>query len=217
MERMTFHDKALSPKQLKLLKVLGPFMTKHSCYLAGGTALAVLLGHRKSTDLDWFTSGSIKRPEIFVEMLQQFLKTKNLGMKDIEMARGTIYATIDGVKISIMEFRYPLLHKPIKWSNGNSQLASPDDIACMKLSAITSRGSKRDFIDIYALLEERMTLQEMLRAYRKKFSGHDFTHVLYGLSYFEDAERQKMPRMLWDVNWKKIRDRIIVAIQEITQ
>jgi hypothetical protein len=212
VERLTFHENALSRKQLDLLKVLGPFMTEHHCYLAGGTALAIILGHRKSVDLDWFTSETIIRPMTIANALQQFLKAKGMEIKGIETARGTIYATVNGIRLSLMEFRYPMLHRPVKWHAGNCMLASIDDIGCMKLSAITGRGSKKDFVDIYALLEVHATLQKMFRAYRKKFSGHDITHVLYGLSYFGDAERQQMPRMLWNVNWETIKDRIVSAV-----
>lgn len=80
-----------------------------------------------------------------------------------------------------------------------------DDLACMKLSAVAQRGSKKDFIDVYAIGLRHAALDRMLQLYREKFSIQDIAHVLYGLSYFDDADRERTPRMLWDVDWRFVK------------
>jgi len=92
-------------------------------------------------------------------------------------------------------------------------LASLDDLACMKLSAVAQRGSKKDFIDIYALLKKHRSLKQLLRLYQKKFNGADIAPVLYGLNYFDDAEKQRMPRMVWSVTWEEIKKTILGAVK----
>ena len=87
-------------------------------------------------------------------------------------------------------------------------MASMEDIACMKLSAVAQRGSKKDFIDIYALGLRHFSLKEMLQLYQKKYAVRDIAHVLYGLTYFDDAERERMPKMFWSINWKTVKKTI---------
>ena len=76
----------------------------------------------------------------------------------------------------------------------DGNLASPEDLACMKLSAIAQRGARKDFCDLYALGKTSFSLQEMLDFYRKKFSIRDIGSVLYGLIYFDDTESERMQR-----------------------
>jgi predicted nucleotidyltransferase component of viral defense system len=90
----------------------------------------------------------------------------------------------------------------------NCSLASLEDLACMKLSAISQRGARKDFCDIFALGVKQFELKEMLEFYRRKFKIQDVGHVLYGLTYFDDAENERMPRMLWDVKWREIKETI---------
>ena len=87
-------------------------------------------------------------------------------------------------------------------------MASLDDLAAMKLSAIAQRGSRKDFVDIYALAEKHAPLRQLLDCYARKFSIRDTGHVLYALSYFDDAEREPMPKMLWRLSWQEIKRRI---------
>jgi hypothetical protein len=86
----------------------------------------------------------------------------------------------------------------------------------MKLSAIAQRGARKDFCDLYALGIKCFTLPEMLGFYREKYSIRDIGSVLYGLVYFDDAESERMPRMLWDVKWAEIKRTILGWVQEIS-
>jgi hypothetical protein len=76
----------------------------------------------------------------------------------------------------------------------------------MKLSAIAQRGSKKDFVDLFALGRGGFQLSDMLVWYRKKFGIEDIGHVLYALAFFDDADMERMPRMLWKIEWKQVKE-----------
>jgi predicted nucleotidyltransferase component of viral defense system len=203
------YAEVLGARQLKLLKAVSMAMTHAGLYLAGGTAVALHLGHRHSIDLDFFSSQAVQ-PEIIAELLNTHAKfeTKSVGA-------GTLHGLANSVKVSVIEYRYPLLEPVVMWPEVACQLASPADLACMKLVAITQRGTKKDFVDLYALGQNTFTLQEMLTLYRRKYQIVDQAHVLYALGYFEDADAEEMPRMFWDVDWRKIKRTIENWLREL--
>lgn len=159
---MTFYPEVMPPSQQKMLRRLGAIARDRGFYLAGGTALAIQVGHRRSVDFDWFSGSAI-------------------------------------------EYRYPDLVAPVEWPEYDVRLAGLEDLASMKLSAVGGRGSRRDFIDIFALGRERFTLDEMLDFYRRKYGVSDLGHTLYALSYFDDAERDDTPEMLWPIEWGEVK------------
>lgn len=198
---MSFHPEILSPKQNKTLRLLGPEVTARGFYLAGGTALALQLGHRRSVDFDWFLEGRMPDPLLLAREVQEtvpFVTTR--------IEPRTLFGTVSGVRVSFFEFRYPLLDPAVPWPDYGCRLASLRDIACMKLSAIVQRGSKKDFVDLFALGREGFQLPDMLEWYRTKFGIDDMGHVLYALAYFDDADQERMPTMLWKVGWKEVKD-----------
>jgi predicted nucleotidyltransferase component of viral defense system len=89
------------------------------------------------------------------------------------------------------------------------------DIAAMKLKAIAQRGSKKDFYDIYFLLE-LIPLSEMLRLFSEKFAQYEIFHIIKSLTYFEDAEQYADPKVFdAKVTWNKVKNRIFKEIQEL--
>ncbi len=180
-------------------------------YLGGGTTIAIYLGHRHSVDLDWFTEEGITDPM----RLAQNIRDKGIPFVTGQIERGTLHGTISGVRISFLEYKYPLLKPLIIWQKAACQLATLEDLACMKLSALTQRGSKKDFVDIYALGLRYFSLRDMLRLYQKKFSVEDMGHVLYGLSYFDDADKERLPKMFWDTDWRTIKKTIQGWVKEV--
>lgn len=198
---MSFHPEILSPKQRKTLRLLGPEVTAQGFYLAGGTALALQLGHRRSVDFDWFLEDRMPDP---LRLAREVQETVPFVTTRIEPR--TLFGTVSGVRVSFFEFRYPLLDPAVPWPDYGCRLASLRDIACMKLSAIVQRGSKKDFVDLFALGREGFQLPDMLDWYRKKFGIEDIGHVLYALAYFDDADMERMPRMLWKVEWKEVKE-----------
>jgi hypothetical protein len=201
---MKYFVDGLPKKQIKVLKALGPHMAPKGFYLAGGTALAVHYGHRISVGLDWFT------PEPFQDgmLLAQALRNAGLDLEIEQVSAGSLHGSIQDVRVTFLQYQYPMIKSAQHWKGMDCDLASLEDLACMKLSAVAQRGARKDFCDLYALGKTSFSLQQMLRSYQKKFGVQDIGSVLYGLVYFDDAENERMPRMLWNVNWQEIKKTI---------
>ncbi len=136
---MMLHYEIFSRKQRNVLESLSPLVSKGAFYLAGGTALALQLGHRKSVDLDWFCSSPLRDPQILIDKL----KKSRTVFSTSRVARGTLYLNVNAVKVSFLEYRYPLLRPLVADDDLKCNLASLDDLVCMKLAAIADRGAKR--------------------------------------------------------------------------
>ncbi len=210
---MTMHPQVMPPAQQAVLRKLGRLATEADFYLGGGTAAAIQLGHRRSVDLDWFTNEAIPDPLRLAARLQgrQF----DLTVDSVDA--GTLHAESDGVLLSFLEYRYPLLEPPAEWAGYGCRLASLADLACMKLSAIAGPGTKKDFIDVFALGRGGLGLGEMLDLYKRKFSIRDIGHVVMSLTYFDDAEAEDMPAMLWDVDWSDVKQSIEGWVTDYTR
>jgi hypothetical protein len=167
-------------------------------YLAGGTALALQFGHRLSLDLDFFS------PELFnEESLLQHLQTL-AGFAVAAKAPYTLHVTVQETKVSFLGYAYPVLFPTHKFLD--VAVADPRDIACMKVSAIASRGTKRDFIDLY-VSAEHYGLKEILRLFDQKYTRTHYSmiHILKSLTFFTDAEKDPMPHMLVTLDWDKVK------------
>jgi len=186
-------------------------MATQQFYLGGGTALAIYLGHRRSVDFDWFTREPIADPL----HLARDLSDQDIAFVMGNIERGTLHGSVSGVQVSFLEYRYPLLQPLVAWPMFGCILASPEDLACMKLSALAQRGAKKDFVDVYALGIKYCSLSDMLGWYQQKYAVTDLTHVLYSLAYFDDADRERMPRMFWDSNWRTIKQTIAQWVKNL--
>jgi predicted nucleotidyltransferase component of viral defense system len=199
---VTFHPEAITPECTHALKLLSDQAFLADYYLAGGTALALLIGHRISADLDWFTPSrfllSNERDAI------RFSLAKTGSFQVIREQDGQVYARLANAHVSFVHQPHPLVEPTVPY-NG-LRLASPVDIGLMKLAAINSRGTRRDFIDLYCLrnlasLERLTELAETKYADRPSFLDISAR----ALAYFADAEQQPMPRLLWnDLSWTDI-------------
>ncbi len=209
---MKFLTEGLPKKQAGVLKKLGSPLSSQGFYLAGGTALAIYFGHRISVDLDWFTSN------VFEDglLVAQSLRNAGIPIEIDQVSPGTLHGSIQSVRVTLLQYQYTFLEPPNHWSEMGCDIASLQDLACMKLSAIAQRGARKDFCDLYALGIKCFTLQEMLGFYQKKYSIRDIGSVLYGLVYFDDAESERMPRMLWDVKWVEIKRTILDWVKNIS-
>ncbi len=191
------HKEILLPTQVGVLEQLGPFASSRGFYLGGGTAIALRLGHRRSDDLDWFTPEVIEAPDRLAADLQQ--AGIPFAMEDI--SPGTLHGNISGVNISFLQYGYPLLVELHPMPEFGCHLASLDDLTAMKLAAVSQRGARKDFLDIYELGLKYASIERMLELYEQKYAVEDVGHVLLGLSYFDDAEREPMPMVMRDINW----------------
>lgn len=209
---MKYHTDGLQKRQISVLKDLSPHMSSRGFYLAGGTALAIHLAHRVSVDLDWFT------PHPFEDalLLAQSIRSTNIDLNIEQVSPGTLHGSVHWVRVTFLQYQYPLLKPLVHWDEMDCSLASLEDLACMKLSAIAQRGARKDFCDIYALGTKAFSLKQMLELYQKKFGIKDIGSVLYGLVYFDDAESERMPKMLWNVTWRKIRNTILDWVKDVS-
>ena len=192
------YEKAITKNTKGVLETLSVSGITKDFYLAGGTALAFYLGHRFSVDLDWFS-------EEFNYSVSFRRKLEHLGKLSIDSeSEDTFNGVLDNVKISFFEYPYPLISPKIKYQK-DVYLAGVPDIAAMKLEAMSRRGSYKDFIDIYFLLE-RYSIAELLGFVRKKFVNIDYNeiHLLKALTYFKDAEGTAMPKLIKSISWREI-------------
>jgi hypothetical protein len=183
-------------------------------YLAGGTALALQLGHRISTDLDWFSaSRNLLLPER--EAIQSVLSTGG-KVEIVAEQDGVLYANLFEMDVSFVYQHHPLIESTIEYQG--IQLASPIDIGLMKLAAINSRGTRRDFIDLYCL-REIVSLNRLLELAPQKYKDRSsfLAITARALAYFDDAETQPIPRMLIPIRWEDVRTYCEAAARKLTR
>jgi hypothetical protein len=194
-----------------VLRKLGPLVTDAGFYLAGGTAVALQLGHRESVDFDWFTPSSLDDPLAFAG----FLQSHGVALTAPKVAPGTLHGRVDGVRCSFLSYRYPLLTPALRAEEYACDLASLTDLACMKLAAIAQRGARKDFLDIAVIANTGLTLPQMLDLYRQKYGAQDVGHVLASLCYFDDAEHDPMPVMHVPVDWDEVKKTVRAWVKSL--
>jgi hypothetical protein len=172
-----------------------------NCYLAGGTALALLLGHRESIDFDWFT------PESFETEQVEAILSGIGNLVVTETKKNTFHGILEGVRVTWLHYPYPLLEESATTEFPGLKLASITDIGTMKLIAASQRGAKKDFVDLYAISQSGVTLDYLIGRLSEKFQSAsiNYYHIVKSLTYFEDAELEPMPRMFHTVEWADIK------------
>jgi len=189
----------IDSKTLELLKILMKTPEFSGLILVGGTSLALQIGHRKSVDIDLF--GKFKLDDYqFSTTLRQFGSVVQL-----DNSQNIKTYLIDNIKVDFVNYPYSWI-APVHFKDG-IRLACMTDIAAMKLAAITGRGTKKDFIDIFSLLSY-YTLEQMLEFYHKKFPDGSEFMVLKSLNYFEDAESEELPVLIKKLDWKEVKSTI---------
>lgn len=181
------------------LALLGKSKILDKAYLAGGSSLALQLGHRISVDFDFFTRQEFNTAQLIRQM-------KKIGRFELEQESwGTVLGIFEGIKFSLFLYKYPVLF-PFK-SLYQLNILDMRDIAAMKVASISTRGIKRDFVDLYFICKKGFSLQEVLSYYDRKFGvlASNLVHIQKSLVYFVDAESQEMPRMLKKVTWEEIK------------
>jgi len=192
------------------MELLAPLKEIASFYLAGGTGLALQLGHRHSLDLDFFSHKEFS-PDQLVTLLARHGKF-SLESKE----EGTLHGMFEGAKLTFLYYPYKLLFPCVKASG--ILIANVRDIGCMKLDAASSRGTRKDFIDLWFLLQS-ISLVELLALFEKKYKKVDYNlgHVLKSLVYFKDAEQEPDPVMLLPYSWKKVKQDLEAKVKEIAK
>ena len=195
----------IHPNTLELLKQLASQPELSQTRLVGGTALALQYGHRQSIDLDFF--GVL--PEDKEELLEMMSRVGNMIVTN--RTKMIVQAVINQVKVDFVDYsRYPWIDEPVQ--GDGFVLASDKDIAAMKVNAIIGRGTRKDFIDLYVLLQH-YSLTEIMAFYKQKYPEFSEYRALLSMTYFEDAEMQDMPKMFIDTSWEEMKKAIIIAVE----
>lgn len=179
--------------------------------LAGGTALALQLGHRISIDLDFLTGKEFDSFALFERLSESF------DVENSSTARNSLSLFIkrqgSSVKTDFIRHNYPSL-KPLLTANG-IRLFALEDIAAMKLNAVANRGAKKDFYDIHALLS-RFSLPELLGFFEDKYQKMNSFTVTKSLAYFDDADLEPDPMTLMNISWDQIKADLKLALRDST-
>lgn len=190
----------LSKNAQTALALLGKSGLVAGAYLAGGSALSLHFGHRYSIDFDFFSPKAFDSKKLIVSL-------KKIGEFTADFAKGqSLVGEFNRIKFSYFYYDYPLIAKTIKFFGVN--LAHPHDIAAMKLGAISDRGAKKDYVDMFELIHQGISLEKMFRIYNRKYhplSSNLFT-LIKAVGYFDEAENSQMPKMIRPISWQQVKN-----------
>lgn len=206
-------EQAISGEAKKVLADLAKIDWTKNFYMAGGTACALQLGHRRSIDLDFFSDKNFS-PDRLLKKLKERAPFEIL-QKILEKDEETLTGRWQKVRLEFFYYQYPLIFS--KKDYQGIKLADIRDIALMKITSIAGRGAKKDFIDIYEVCQNVLPLKELFRLVDRKFKRvkYDEYHLLRSLTYFEDAELHPMPEMLKDISWAEVKRFLEREVREI--
>jgi len=212
-KQITWHPKTLPRRTKKALDFLSAkkWLKNSPWYLAGGTALALQVGHRSSVDLDFFSPKKFNN-----NILLKHFNAK-VWQTDIN-AEGTIYGTLMEAKVSFIF--YPFFRqakKPLFY--GFIKIIQPEDIAVMKIIAISQRGRKRDFFDLYWCAKNIAPLKKFILKLKNQYPSvaHDYHHILKSLVYFTDAENEPTPKINFKTDWRQVKNFFTAEVSKITK
>jgi predicted nucleotidyltransferase component of viral defense system len=190
---------------LELLKAISTQPEVKELRLVGGTALALQYGHRQSVDLDFFG----KLPEDKDELIDVVRRVGDVTV--LNRSKIILQMVVNQVKVDFVDYsRYPWIEEPML--GDGFVLASDKDIAAMKINAIMGRGTRKDFIDLYVLLQH-YSLTQIMDFYRQKYPEFSEYRALLSMTYFDDAEMQDMPLMFIKSPWESMKTSIIQAVE----
>lgn len=188
---------------LKALDVLSQqsWLKKQGWYLAGGTALTLEVDHRTSVDLDFFT------PRKGIDSDLDFI-TRALSPDWIttNQKQDTLYGELNETKVSFIAYPYFVPQQPFI-NHGSIDILDAQDIAVMKVIAISQRGKKRDFFDLYWYINNRESLIDVLKRVKIQYPGtsHNYHHIIKSLTYFEEAEEDPEPQIFFKADWEQVK------------
>ena len=197
------HEEALPEASSDVLAALTAVGGDELCgwVLAGGTGLALQLGHRVSEDFDFFRTSGMDTPSLFDRL-------KETGACEaLQYGERTLSVLLSGVRLSFFQIDAPFLFPtaPFRFF----AVADRRDIALMKLLAVNNRGSRKDFVDLYGILQTGgATLSDYLEMLPRKYGkgGLNPNQVVMSLTYFDDAEAEPLPRMLTPFDWDRCKE-----------
>ncbi|KKR62671.1 hypothetical protein A2643_03925 [Candidatus Nomurabacteria bacterium RIFCSPHIGHO2_01_FULL_39_220] len=176
------HYEVLEEKTRKIFEKFS--FLKENFYLAGGTALALQIGHRKSIDLDFFSDEPIKKT--LLKTIESKIKTADSVVVNNKKEL-TFY--IESIKVTFLH--YPFSHKHFSVKNNIFPLASISEIASMKAYALGRRAALKDYVDLYFILSLGMTtlmsiIADATEIYQDAFNDRLFCEQLLSTEDSDD-------------------------------
>jgi len=198
--------KTVEPNTFSFLENLAKKPELKGFYLVGGTALSLQLGHRISTDLDFFSHKNFNN-----EPIRSLLETEDKDLVYARVGKNLVQATINGIKVDFACHKYPILKPGLEFHN--IKIMSIVDISAMKLGAILSRAKKRDYIDIARIMKD-YDLDRILTFFKKKYNQKNTFHVVKALGYFVEANQDKEYLKVLDksYSWENAKKIIVDSI-----
>ena len=189
-----------------LLKILMNDEKLSQFCLVGGTALALYMGHRKSIDIDLFS----QQPFEVEKLINHF--TNKYDFQIDRQSEATLIGNINSIKIDCISYNYPLVEPILKYDE--IRIYSISDIAAMKLTAISQSGKRlKDFVDI-AFLSTQLSLDDMLKAFEKKYPKTTVMSAVRGLTYFDDIDFSiSIDLINGNFKWKTVEKRLIEMVK----
>ncbi len=205
------HWETVTPEMRELLRFIGQRSFAKRFYLAGGTALALRLGHRCSVDLDFFSATDELLRRTRQEILQALAPCNPQTLEDVD---GNLLLLVLGLHVGFFSYGYPLLERPD--SVEGVAVASLLDVGLMKMDALISRGSRKDFYDLYVVAQQ-LPIADLLAQGRGKYPyARDFELMaMESLVLFENADRDLQPTLLIDLPWEQVKQFFIAQARAL--
>ncbi len=200
----------LAKNAKELLALLNPLLPEGT-YMAGGTALALHINHRDSYDLDFYSP-----IEFDTEQLKERLAISVSGFAIISTSWQTIIGKREDTEMSLFYYKYPILKPHSKF--GETNIASIEDIAAMKINAIAGRGLKRDFFDAYCICDSMSwELDYLVELNLQKYTQREsnIPHIMKSLVYFGDAETTSERSPDAEASWEKVKEFFLTKSKEV--
>ncbi|MDX9993042.1 MAG: nucleotidyl transferase AbiEii/AbiGii toxin family protein [Anaerolineales bacterium] len=197
------HWESLTPATFDAFQLANQLEFIQDFYLAGGTGLALHFGHRISVDLDFFSEKNAAVDQQQRSLLRTAFDDPNL---EITYDKDTTFAALwRGVGVSFFRLNSYPLASPTYGIN-EIKVASVEEIGAMKLAAIINRGTRKDMVDMYFILQQT-SLETLFQVAAVKYAKiRSFpVSAVRALSYFEDADSLPMPKMIDKTTWPKIK------------
>lgn len=204
---MSLHYETISAELKKIIQTVckNPFFNKFRLF--GGTALALQIGHRVSTDADFVSEESFDRDDLILEINKLFKhKVQNTRQNHVG-----VYMEINGIKVDFVSWNNPFIRKAVVIDD--MRLMHKTEIITTKLNAVLNRGEKKDYIDIAFILNE-IPLQEMFNLFKEKYGFVDEMQLIKYLCSYSDIDFQPQPKMLIDFDWDKAKEIIKSSVEK---